>query len=196
MKKIISVLIAAAMCLTLSVGAFAAQSDVDNLKNLVNNAAGLSASQKQQACAFLDDYSAEHADAITADIVSRLTDLYNTALATPASERSEAKITEYVNQGVAILAEAGITVKVDSITLANGKASITGSVSAADAASVSFAGSISAQNVSGGGSTAPDTSGVIKPTGVSADSVALLGIVLAAVLGTAVVGTRKLRAAE
>lgn len=195
MKKIISVLIAAAMCLTLSVGAFAAQSDVDNLKNLVNNARGLSSSQKAQACAFLDDYSAEHADAITADIVSRLTDLYNTALATPASERSEAKITEYVNQGVAILAEAGITVKVDSITLANGKASITGSVSAADAASVSFAGSISAQNVSGG-STAPDTSGVIKPTGVSADSVALLGIVLAAVLGTAVVGTRKLRAAE
>lgn len=195
MKKIISVLIAAAMCLTLSVGAFAAQSDVDNLKNLVNNARGLSSSQKAQACAFLDDYSAEHADAITADIVSRLTNLYNTALATPASERSEAKITEYVNQGVAILAEAGITVKVDSITLANGKASITGSVSAADAASVSFAGSISAQNVSGG-STAPDTSGVIKPTGVSADSVALLGIVLAAVLGTAVVGTRKLRAAE
>ena len=144
----------------------------------------------------LADYSAEHADAIPADIVSRLTNLYNTALATPASERSEAKITEYVNQGVAILAEAGITVKVDSITLANGEASITGSVSAADAASVSFAGSISAQNVSGGGSTAPDTSGVIKPTGVSADSVALLGIVLAAVLGTAVVGTRKLRAAE
>ena len=66
MKKIISVLIAAAMCLTLSVGAFAAQSDVDNLKNLVNNARGLSSSQKAQACAFLDDYSAEHADAISA----------------------------------------------------------------------------------------------------------------------------------
>lgn len=197
MKKIISALIAAAMCLTLSVGAFAAQSDVDNLKNLVNNARGLSSSQKAQACAFLDDYSAEHADAITADTVASLTSLYNTAISTPASERSEAKITEYVNQGVAILAEAGITVKVDSITLANGKASITGSVSAADAASVSFAGSVSAQNTtSGGTSTAPDTTGVIKPTGVSADSVALLGIVLAAVLGTAVVGTRKLRAAE
>ena len=189
------------MCLTLSVGAFAAESDVDSLKNLVNGARGLSSSQKAQACAFLDDYAEEHADAITADIVSRLTSLYNTTVSTPAAQRTEAKITEYVNQGVAILAEAGITVTVDSISLANGKASITGSVSAADATTTAFAGTISAENPSGttdGGTTptTPSTSGVIKATGVSVESVAVLGIALAAVLGTAVVSTRKLRTAE
>lgn len=194
MKKLISVMVVLAMSLVLACGAFAASSDVDDLKALINGAKGISSSQKAQAVAFIDDYAEEHADMITAETVSSLTALYNTAVATPASDRTSAFVTDLVNKGVAVLADAGITVKVDSLTVGNGTASITGSVSAPDAASVSFAGSVDA---AANGSTPSNPvvnnpGSVIKNTGVNATSVIVLAIAMASVLGVAVVGVRKM----
>ena len=185
------------MCIVLATSAFAASSDVEDLKALVNGAQGITDSQKAQAVAFLDDYAQEHADQITPEIVSQLTELYNTALATPAGERTQAKLTDYVNQGISILSSAGIQVTIDTFTVGNGMASITGSVSAPDAASVTFAGSIdSAGQAAGGSASNPAVSGgagsVIKNTGVNVTSAAVLGIALVSVLGAAVVGVRKM----
>lgn len=196
MKKLISAVIAAALSLALSVSAFATASDVDALKSLVNSVQGITDSQRAQAIAFIDEYGAAHPDAITADVVSDLQNLYNTALATPADQRTESVIAGFVDQGVAILARAGVTVTVDSISVANGVATVTGSVSAPDATTQSFAGSIDAASTTSGGTTGGSTaaggSTVIKNTGVSAQSVAVLGIALAGTLGAAVIGVRKM----
>ena len=188
MKKVVSVMVVLAMSVMLACGAFAASADVDSLKALVNSAKGISDSQKAQAIAFIDDYAEEHADSITADTVSSLTALYNKAVASAPAERTEAYVTDLVNQGVSILKDAGITA---SISVSNGTTTITGSVSAPDTVSVSFAGSIDSATTGGTTNPVAPPSTVIKNTGVNVASVGIMAIAIVATLGIAVVGARK-----
>ena len=190
MKKVVSVMVVLAMSVMLACGAFAASADVDSLKALVNSAKGISDSQKAQAIAFIDDYAEEHADSITADTVSSLTALYNKAVASAPAERTEAYVTDLVNQGVSILKDAGITVTA-SISVSNGTTTITGSVSAPDTVSVSFAGSIDSATTGGTTNPVAPPSTVIKNTGVNVASVGIMAIAIVATLGIAVVGARK-----
>ena len=193
MKKFISVVAAFAMGVVMATSAFAAQSDVDALKNLVNGAKGFSASDKAQAVAFIDDYAMEHADKITAKTVSELQAIYNEAINSKKENRTNDFVTGLAARAQKTLADAGITLTINSFVIENGRITVSGSVSAQDAKTVGFnyvkEGALSKVMVSN--STAAANS-PIKRTGVDASSVIVLAVGIMATLGGAAIGVRKM----
>ena len=198
MKKFASILAAVAMSAVMAVSAFAAQADVDNLKGLVNGAKGVTAAEKATAIAFIDEYAVKNADKITATTVSELTAVYNEAVSSKPEARTTEFVTGLVNRAQKTLADAGITVSIENFVVGNGRAVISGSVSAPGVKTATFNFSKSATAPSNGstaGAAAPVSNagkGVIKSTGVDATSVVVMAVALVSVLGGAVIGVRKM----
>ena len=196
MKKFVSVMLVLALSVVLACTAFAAQSDVDDLKALVNGAGYGTADQKALAIKFLDDYvAAGNADKMTAEVVADLKAVYNAAAATPADQRTAAVINDLAGKATAALKKAEITVSFDEAVIANGMSSYKVTVTAPNTHTLKMSDefvSAATGSTAAGGAAAGSNTGVIKRTGVDATAAIAMAIGVFCVLGVAVVGVRKL----
>ncbi len=197
MKKFVSVMLVLALSAVLACTAFAAQSDVDDLKALVNGAAYGTADQKALAVKFLDDYAAVgNADKLTSEVVAELQAVYNAAAATPADQRTAAVINDLAGKATAALKKADITVSFDEAVIASGMSSYKVTVTAPNTHTLKmsdeFTSAVTGTTTAGGGAAAGSNTGVIKRTGVDATAAIAMVVGVFCVLGVAVVGVRKL----
>ena len=195
MKKAVSCILVFAVCLTMALTAFAADnSAVEDLKNFVQSAQGLSASEKASAVAFLDEYVAAGNTGITADTVASVKALYNEALAAGSKAQTDINtLNGYIERAEAIAASAGVdlTITLKSIEGDTATAVVTASANGVSAYSVEPS-LVGDSIVPGTATGSSGSASVIKPTGIDTASVAVMMAGVFCVLTVAAVSVKKL----